>query len=127
MQNLGEVHLYLHFAEIQALKPNNTREFSILWNEITINYNYSPLEFMSDTVPIRISTKCDNFCSLELVKTKSSSLPPSLNAMEVFEVLQLPQSETDENDGLSLSIFLYIAIETLFYFSIRFTLLNMET
>ncbi|XP_024005149.1 probable LRR receptor-like serine/threonine-protein kinase At4g20450 isoform X2 [Eutrema salsugineum] len=98
MQSTDDVHVYLHFAEIQALKPNDTREFSILWNEKTINHNYSPLEFMVDTVPIRTSTKCDDSCYLELVSTTSSSLPPSLNAMEVFGVLQLPQSETDEND-----------------------------
>ncbi|WZZ46679.1 hypothetical protein YC2023_042938 [Brassica napus] len=98
MQNQDDVHVYLHFAEIQVLKPKDTREFSILWNDATINYSYSPPEFMADTVPIRTSTKCDDLCYLELVRGKSSSLPPSINAMEVFGVLQLPQSETDEND-----------------------------
>lgn len=91
--------LYLHFAEIQVLKPNNTREFDILLNEFTTNSFYCPPKFMADTVPIRTLTKSDQFCTLELVKTKSSSFPPSLNAVEVFEVLQLPQLETDENDG----------------------------
>ncbi|CAF1710953.1 unnamed protein product, partial [Brassica napus] len=98
MQNQDYVHVYLHFAEIQVLKPKDTREFSILWNDATINYSYSPPEFMADTVPIRTSTKCDDLCYLELVRGKSSSLPPSISAMEVFGVLQLPQSETDEND-----------------------------
>ncbi|CAA0395926.1 unnamed protein product [Arabidopsis thaliana] len=100
MQNPDDdVHVYLHFAEIQALKPSDSREFSILWNENTIiSDNYRPLEFMADTVPIRTSTKCGDGCSLELIRGKSSTLPPSCNAMEVFGVFQLLQSETDEND-----------------------------
>ncbi|CAB79045.1 receptor protein kinase-like protein [Arabidopsis thaliana] len=97
-----DVHVYLHFAEIQALKPSDTREFSILWNKNTIIRDYySPLEFMADTVPIRTSSKCgdDGFCSLDLTRTKSSTLPPYCNAMEVFGLLQLLQTETDENDA----------------------------
>ncbi|KAL0679449.1 hypothetical protein Bca4012_007430 [Brassica carinata] len=105
MQNQDYVHVYLHFAEIQVLKPKDTREFSILWNDATINYSYSPPEFMADTVPIRTSTKCDDLCYLELVRGKSSSLPPSISAMEVFGVLQLPQSETDENDATWFRLF----------------------
>ncbi|CAL9226199.1 unnamed protein product [Arabidopsis halleri] len=103
MQNPDDVHVYLHFAEIQALKPSDTREFSILWNEHTIISDYySPLEFMADTVPIRTSTKCDDSCFLDLTRTKSSTLPPSCNAIEVFGVLQLLQSETDKNDVTTL-------------------------
>ena len=109
--NEDNVHVYLHFAEIQALKPNDSREFSILWNENTIiSDNYRPLEFIADTVPIRTSTRCDNGCSLKLKRAKSSTLPPSCNAMEVFGVLQLLQSETDENDGLSTLLIYYVDI-----------------
>ncbi|CAD5328535.1 unnamed protein product [Arabidopsis thaliana] len=99
-----DVHLYLHFAEIQALKPSDTREFSILWNKNTIISDYySPLEFMADTKPIRTSSKCDGgVCSLDLTRTKWSTLPPSCNAMEVFGLLQLLQTETDENDVTTL-------------------------
>lgn len=109
--------MYLHFAEIQALKPSDTREFSILWNKNTIIRDYySPLEFMADTVPIRTSSKCgdDGFCSLDLTRTKSSTLPPYCNAMEVFGLLQLLQTETDENDGLSTVLNYYVDIRTLF-------------
>jgi len=107
--------VYLHFAEIQALKPSDTREFSILWSDkTTITDFYSPLEFVADTVPIRTSTKCDErLCSLDLTRTKSSTLPPSCNAMEVFGVLQLLQTETDENDGLSTVLNYYVDLSTL--------------
>lgn len=65
---------------------------------------------MADTVSIRTSTKCDDVCSLDLVRAKSSTLPPSCNAMEVFGVLQLLQSETDEKDGLSTVLNYYVDI-----------------
>lgn len=63
-----DVHLYLHFAEIQSLEPNKIREFSISWNGKIINDNYSPPNFMVDTVPIRTSTNCNDSCNIELVK-----------------------------------------------------------
>ncbi|CAG7898020.1 unnamed protein product [Brassica rapa] len=101
MLNPDDVQVYLHFAEIQVLKPSDTREFDILWNGATISYEYSPPKFIADTVSIRTSTKCVDSCNVELVRSRSSSLPPSISAMEVFGVLQLPQSETDENDVIA--------------------------
>ncbi|KAF8096107.1 hypothetical protein N665_0317s0013 [Sinapis alba] len=98
MENEDNIHLYLHFAEIQELDPDTIREFSISWNGNIISAEYRPPEFMVDTIPIRSSTTCDDNCYVQLVKTNWSDHPPSINAMEVFLVLQLPQSETDEND-----------------------------
>ncbi|CAA7047825.1 unnamed protein product [Microthlaspi erraticum] len=92
-----EFHVYVHFAEIQALKPNDTREFDILLSGKTIYKEYRPLPFMVETVPIT-PTKCEFICNLELVRTKVSSLPPLLNAVEVYGALPLPQSDTHESD-----------------------------
>ncbi|KAL0647079.1 hypothetical protein Bca4012_045370 [Brassica carinata] len=57
---------YAHFAEIQDLQANETREFNVLWNG--------------------------------LIRTNRSTLPPLLNALEVYTVVQFPTSETDESD-----------------------------
>lgn len=102
-------YLYLHFAEIQDLIAG-PREFSISWNGNVIDDEYSPPEFVVETVPIRISSTCDDNCYVKLRSTNWSNFPPSMNAMEVFWVLQLPQPETDENDGLSTLINFYVAI-----------------
>nr|VDD40028.1 unnamed protein product [Brassica oleracea] len=91
------IYLYLHFAEIQDLIAG-PREFSISWNGNVIDDEYSPPEFVVETVPIRISSTCDDNCYVKLRSTNWSNFPPSMNAMEVFWVLQLPQPETDEND-----------------------------
>nr|VDD55808.1 unnamed protein product [Brassica oleracea] len=37
-------------------------------------------------------------CLLQLVKTLNSSLPPLLNAMEIFTVIDFPQMETNDDD-----------------------------
>lgn len=108
-----EVHVYLYFSEIQALTPTDTRKFDILWNDNVVYYGYSPLEFTVDTLLITDPIKCKNFCVFDLVKTKWSSLPPSFNAMEAFGVLQLLQSETDENDGISTIVCFHITFRTL--------------
>lgn len=101
MEAQDNIHLYLHFAEIQELYPDTIREFSISWNGNIIIADYRPPEFMVDTIPIRSSTTCDDNCYLQLVKTNQSNYPPSINAMEIFfRVLQLPQSETAGDDGL---------------------------
>ncbi|KAG2243342.1 hypothetical protein Bca52824_094807 [Brassica carinata] len=97
MEPREDIHLYLHFAEIQDLIAG-PREFSISWNGNVIDDEYSPPEFVVETVPIRISSTCDDNCYVKLRSTNWSNFPPSMNAMEVFWVLQLPQPETDEND-----------------------------
>ncbi|XP_024007358.1 probable LRR receptor-like serine/threonine-protein kinase At4g20450 isoform X2 [Eutrema salsugineum] len=100
-----QVDVYLHFADIQDLQPNDTRVFNILCNEHTYFSEYRPLEFMAETLPIKSINMCERrICALDLalVKAKSSTLPPLLNAIEAFGVIQLPYSETDENDIIGI-------------------------
>ncbi|CDY56102.1 BnaC02g44350D [Brassica napus] len=72
-----QYYLYTHFAEIQELQANETREFNMFWNG---EKYYGPL----------------------LIKTNRSTLPPLLNAIEVYKVIQFPQPETDENDVVAI-------------------------
>ncbi|CAA7048006.1 unnamed protein product [Microthlaspi erraticum] len=98
----GQVYVYLHFAEMQALKPKYTREFNILWDDDILMYSdYSPPEFMVDTVSFTQTCKSP-FCFLELAKTKRSNFPPLLNGIEVFVVIPFLQTDTDENDVIAI-------------------------
>ncbi|XP_010483607.1 PREDICTED: receptor-like protein kinase At5g59670 isoform X2 [Camelina sativa] len=97
-----QYYLYAHFAEIQELKENETREFNIVWNG----------EVMSTVVPkkLEVSTIYDQSprtcekgkCSIQLIRTKRSTLPPLINAFEVYLVIELPQSETYERDVVGI-------------------------
>lgn len=94
-------YLYRHFAEIQDLKTNETREFNMVWNgELMSTDPVVPKELEISTiysVTPRICAKGE--CSFQLKRTNRSTLPPLLNAFEVYTVIQFPQSETNENEG----------------------------
>ncbi|EFH53741.1 predicted protein [Arabidopsis lyrata subsp. lyrata] len=99
-----QIYLYMHFAEIQVLKANDTREFDIVLNGEKINtIGVSPkyLEIMTwlTTNP----RQCNRgICRIQLIKTQRSTLPPLLNAFEVYSVLQLLQSQTNEIEVVAM-------------------------
>ncbi|XP_020883009.1 probable LRR receptor-like serine/threonine-protein kinase At2g28960 isoform X2 [Arabidopsis lyrata subsp. lyrata] len=94
-----KVNVYFHFAEIQTLKANDTREFDILLDENIIQKAYSPKVLQSETVYNISPQKCKfGSCDLDLVRTERSTLPPFINAIEGFSVLEFLYAETNPND-----------------------------
>ncbi|KAG2308516.1 hypothetical protein Bca52824_028264 [Brassica carinata] len=80
----AQVYLYMHFAEIQTLEANETREFDVI---LKGNFNHS--------VPMQ----CDSGgCRLELVRTPKSTLPPLINALEAYTIIEFPKLETSPSD-----------------------------
>ncbi|KAL1221659.1 putative LRR receptor-like serine/threonine-protein kinase [Cardamine amara subsp. amara] len=102
-QDSEQYIIYLHFAEVQTLSANDTREFNIVWDENIIHTAYSPKMLQSETKyniePIQCSKKD---CFLELRRTQRSTLPPLANAIETFLLLEFPNAETNSDDGKSL-------------------------
>ncbi|KAF3524299.1 hypothetical protein F2Q69_00047409 [Brassica cretica] len=90
---------YMHFAELQTLRANDTREFNITMNG-KISYGpYSPKPLKTQTIFDITPEQCDGgACLLQLLKTSKSTLPPLLNAIEAFTVIDFPQMETNEDD-----------------------------
>ncbi|KAF3530860.1 hypothetical protein DY000_02039845 [Brassica cretica] len=97
-----QIYLYRHFAEIQDIEANDTREFDCVLNGETITINainpkYLEIETMLTTIP----KECNGgICRMQLIKTQRSPLPPLLNGFEVYSVLQLPQLQTNETEGI---------------------------
>jgi len=115
------VYAYLHVAEIQSLRENDTREFNISAGQ-DVNYGpVSPDEFLVGTLFNTSPVKCEGgTCHLQLIKTPKSTLPPLLNAIEAFMTVEFPQSETNANDGMSAKSeymynFLYILFKCFRY------------
>ena len=95
-----KIILYLHFTEVQTLRANDTREFNIVWDGNIIHEAYSPKMLQSDTKYNILPITCSKtICFLSLVRTQRSTLPPLINAIESFRVLEFPYAETNPNDG----------------------------
>ncbi|KAL0661289.1 hypothetical protein Bca4012_098126 [Brassica carinata] len=65
----AQSYIYMHFAEIQNLKANETREFNITYNG---------------------GKRCN------------STLPPLINALEIYKVLDLSLLETNQDEVLAM-------------------------
>ncbi|CAB62024.1 receptor-like protein kinase homolog [Arabidopsis thaliana] len=93
-----QIYLYMHFSEIQVLKANDTREFDIILNGETINTRGVTPKYLEIMTWLTTNPRQCNggICRMQLTKTQKSTLPPLLNAFEVYSVLQLPQSQTNE-------------------------------
>lgn len=112
------VYLYLHFAEIQALGANETREFDIYFNE---NSNYSafnPPKLEQRTLAFSAVQCPDGKCRLRLVRTKRSTLPPLINAMEGYNIIEFPVAGTDPIDGISHTKFHFFNLHQISSFSV---------
>lgn len=95
-----EVYVYLHFSELQSLRANESREFDIFWNGEEFKKAISPKYLKTTTMYSTTPLICKGGeCNVELRRTNNSTLPPLLNAIEIYTVIKLPQLETDENDG----------------------------
>ncbi|CAA0308877.1 unnamed protein product [Arabidopsis thaliana] len=94
-----QIYIYIHFLELQVLRGNETRIFDILMNGIITSPAYSPTDSVVDTVYNKEPLRCNaSGCSLELRKTLGSTLPPLINAIEIFTVLEFPETATYEDD-----------------------------
>ncbi|KAK0597755.1 hypothetical protein LWI29_028339 [Acer saccharum] len=92
-----QFYAYLHFAEIQKLKANESREFNISLNEVHLYGPFSPTYLSTSTVYSPTVLSGGNY-SFSIFKTERSTLPPILNAVEVYSLSEFLQSETDKKD-----------------------------
>ena len=93
-------YIYMYFAELKTLRANDTREFNMTLNGEYKYGPYSPIPLEAQTITAEEQQCDEGACLLQLVKTLNSSLPPLLNAMEIFTVIDFPQMETNDDDGM---------------------------
>ncbi|KAJ8638569.1 hypothetical protein MRB53_012836 [Persea americana] len=94
-----QYHVFMHFAELERLQSNHSREFNFYMDG---NYAYGPfspkyLSVVTIFTTIPLSGRDQH--TIDLCKTMSSTLPPNLNAVEVFTITQLSTSPTNSTDG----------------------------
>ncbi|KAF5817770.1 putative transferase [Helianthus annuus] len=86
--------IYIYLAEVEILESNQKREFNIYYNDIWIG-TVSP---SSNVTTIRNKIYASSSYNLTLNRTLNSTLPPVINALEIYTLKQLLQNQTDDQD-----------------------------
>uniref|UniRef100_M4DQZ1 Protein kinase domain-containing protein n=1 Tax=Brassica campestris TaxID=3711 RepID=M4DQZ1_BRACM len=93
-------YVYMHFAEVQTLKDNDIREFNITYNNGIRWYPFlrpESLKISTIANPRAISSPDGKF-NFTFTMTGNSTLPPLLNALEIYTVVDILQLETDKDE-----------------------------
>lgn len=101
-------YVYLHFAEIKNLQANESRAFDIFLNGKLfygpIVLGYLNATTIYSTSPLAALTDLAGNYTFSLVKRGNSTLPPILNAIEIYTTLDLSQWETNQDDGVLFNL-----------------------
>ncbi|KAI4381049.1 hypothetical protein MLD38_007166 [Melastoma candidum] len=89
-------YIYMHFMEIQELQQNQLREFSISIDNAVVAME--TLQFSTVTTFLSQMLSGQTTISFNLTSTARSTLPPLLNAFEIYKVLDLPNPMTASGD-----------------------------
>ncbi|PON46762.1 Malectin-like carbohydrate-binding domain containing protein [Trema orientale] len=100
LSNTSEYYFYMHFAELQQLRANQTREFNIYINGGSW---YGPMvpNYLSTTTiysPAGWTADSEGQIDIWLNSTGNSNLPPLINAMEMYVLKDLSQQETNTTE-----------------------------
>ena len=102
-------YAYLHFAEIEELKANESRSFDIFLNGERFDGPVSPSYLNVTTIyresPLPIVTDFFQKSNFTLIRRQNSTLPPIFNAIEIYLSLDLSQWETNQDEGMFLLVF----------------------
>lgn len=93
--------VYMYFAELKVLGANESREFDVFLNgKRWHNESLSP-RYLKELVFFSTAPLTGGNYQISFVRTPNSTLPPILNALEVYRVLNFSQSETSGEDGMN--------------------------
>lgn len=90
----------LHFSELQLLPANAARQFNIFLNgKLWYGLPFTPEYLYSDAVYGTNPTAGYRRYNVSINATANSTLPPLLNALEVFYAMRVADLATDAADG----------------------------
>ena len=93
-----EFYMYFHFAAIEEVQ-DKIRQFTILLNDKTIFDSIEPQYMVSETHFTQYSLSGSQL-NFSLTKTNQSTLPPIMNALEIYMIKEFLQSPTEQQDGM---------------------------
>ncbi|PON84293.1 Serine/threonine protein kinase [Trema orientale] len=97
----SEYYFYMHFAELEKPQTNQTREFNIYINRDLLYGPVVPKYLSENTIYSKTGMKTDREGQITvwLNNTENSTLPPLINAMEIYILKELSQQETNQTDA----------------------------
>ena len=97
----------MHFSELELLPGNASRQFYVNLNgKPWFPKPYSPVYLVSDTIFNNNPVRGFPHYNVSINATANSTLPPMINAVEVFSVIPTTNVGTDSQDGTRI-IFIY--------------------
>lgn len=101
-----EFYVYMHFAELEKLQSNQFRGFNITHNG---NYWDGPIipDYLSTTTTYSIqpSVPPSSKHQFSFFPVENSTLPPIINGLEIYLVVEISELESNKGDGMQFSVF----------------------
>lgn len=94
-----QYYFYMYFNEVEKLAENETREFNIMMNGKLLYGPEIPAYRSVDTIISTAALTGAKRYTFSLEKTENSTLPPIINAMEFYKLIDFSLSETHQDDG----------------------------
>ncbi|XVE51996.1 hypothetical protein DITRI_Ditri02bG0084800 [Diplodiscus trichospermus] len=94
---ISRFYVYMHFVEFEKLQANQSREFDIYLNGELWFGPFSPI-YLHESVIYSVTSLKAGTNQFSFNKTQNSTLPPILNAIEVYSENDLLQSQTNTRD-----------------------------
>ncbi|CAL2245216.1 unnamed protein product [Prunus armeniaca] len=93
-----QYHVYMHFAEVEKLPTNQSRLLSITWNGKPFLTKPFSLKYLTTTTVYTKEALSGGQQNFSISQVGNSTLPPIINAFEIYTVLELLQAETNQED-----------------------------
>lgn len=92
--------LFLYFAELKRLPSNALRKFDILVDNATWkgSQSYTPKYLSAEVVKTMVQGSSQH--AVSLAGTPDATLPPILNAFEIYSVKPMTEFATNDADGI---------------------------
>ncbi|KAK9947883.1 hypothetical protein M0R45_003481 [Rubus argutus] len=93
----AQFYVYMYFSEVEHLERNQSRKFNISWNGSPLFGPFIPRYLKADIISNSKALVGEDH-RISIYKVENSTLPPILNAFEIYKVMQLVESPTYSED-----------------------------
>nr|POE80749.1 putative lrr receptor-like serine/threonine-protein kinase [Quercus suber] len=94
----SEYHIYMYFAEVVKLKANHSRSFNITLNGKHWYGPATPKYLRTGMLYTTYVLEINRTYDFLFTKIENSTLPPIINALEIYSTIDLTQLGTDTQD-----------------------------